>query len=165
MNEPGSDHGTFSPGNEAGIDPAFCDGSAECKSTVHLHGCYSDDGTNCDNPSEHGIDPQWVEIDRLANTVREGLTDEVGRASREAWEALDALTERAKQARTTEQAWNKEVQRAMKAEAEAERLTAALREIVAVRLVRHLDEATAFNRARMEMREIAREALAGKETT
>jgi hypothetical protein len=30
-----------------------CDGSSDCEATVHLHGCYSDDGTNCDHPSEH----------------------------------------------------------------------------------------------------------------
>lgn len=32
---------------------ATCDGSSECKAGRHLHGCYSDDGTNCDHPSEH----------------------------------------------------------------------------------------------------------------
>ncbi len=37
----------------AGDGGGACDGSSDCEATVHLHGCYSDDGTNCDHPSEH----------------------------------------------------------------------------------------------------------------
>jgi chromosome segregation ATPase len=72
--EPGSDHGTFSPGNTVGIDPA------------------------------------WADIDALADTVREGFGAlcldtggshwecETCNAARAAEAALNALTERAKQA-------------------------------------------------------------------
>jgi hypothetical protein len=30
-----------------------CDGSAACGAPVHMHGCFSDNGRNCDHPSEH----------------------------------------------------------------------------------------------------------------
>lgn len=39
---------------------ATCDGSSECKAQTHMHGCFSDDGTNCDHPSEHERPAVWV---------------------------------------------------------------------------------------------------------
>jgi hypothetical protein len=37
----------------AGEATEQCDGTDECRAIRHMHGCYSDDGTNCDHPSEH----------------------------------------------------------------------------------------------------------------
>lgn len=35
-----------------------CDGSGDCFSTLHIHGCYADrDGARCDDPSDHSSTP------------------------------------------------------------------------------------------------------------
>ena len=44
---------TSPPAVSESSSAATCDGSSECAAVLHLHGCYSDDGTNCDHPSEH----------------------------------------------------------------------------------------------------------------
>ena len=55
-------------------DPAICDGSSECEAALHFHGCYSDDGTNCDHPGEHdwpeGGNPTTSEPVREAERIR-----------------------------------------------------------------------------------------------
>lgn len=30
-----------------------CEGHGACRSPLHVHGCYADDGTACDEPGEH----------------------------------------------------------------------------------------------------------------
>lgn len=55
------------------MDAATCDGSSECKAVRHLHGCYSDDGTNCDHPSEHGDAAREHDLTALRQKVEARL--------------------------------------------------------------------------------------------
>lgn len=78
-----------------------CDGSNECQAERHLHGCYSDDGSNCDHPSEHEAAAAPIpQVERDVVTVRAQL-DYPHRgmpAYREALEALDRLAATANEA-------------------------------------------------------------------
>ena len=69
----GDSHGT---GTDRGAaTAATCDGSSECAAVLHLHGCYSDDGTNCDHPSEHS-DAAKIDEGRVGGMPTRTLGDD-----------------------------------------------------------------------------------------
>ena len=59
-----------------------CDGSSECKAERHLHGCYSDDGTNCDHPSEHSLTQKGTDA---TESSRRKLRTELDSLRRRVW--------------------------------------------------------------------------------
>lgn len=61
---------------------AKCDGSSECKAALHLHGCFSDDGTNCDHPSEHAPAAKVRVLDTTNSTLRGRVLTVVGTAGK-----------------------------------------------------------------------------------
>ncbi len=91
----------------ARVGAVECDGGPYCQAPVHMHGCYADNGTNCDHPSEHqprpssGADTQAL-IERLQHwlpkDIREHHTGgDFGGCSCEAHDALDALGARVRE--------------------------------------------------------------------
>lgn len=50
------------PLSDRSFDPIVdggCDGSSGCRAVVHIHGCFADNGENCDNRYEHTRDAEY----------------------------------------------------------------------------------------------------------